>query len=414
MNRFLFKHITRPLKNQRGVAALMGVIFGIVIMAAIAFNFLAESRQKQAGAILTYTSTNAFMIAEAGLRYAEKCLQDTEATCPSGVNEQLDWTDVDNSDNIAATAFGGGTFAIYFPGSTDPANATGSPNDKDNIRVISVGTYKGAERSIQRFVQRPCYLALYGATSCLGTSTKNSSFIDPEPEEESESVCQDLVEDLDYTDEFTDTDCDTECDGSDAECPDFDYATHTNSGALTQFYFCKMKIDDDIVTTSEADDTDDKIFIARDFEIKGTGELRLSNDALDPADTDETVITVYKNAKLKDAGEIQVKGALTLNVQGKMDMKDDALLNDTQRVKADVITLVRGNFKIEDDAKYYGAISSDGTIEVKNNGYIEGAIQAQEVKFKNNAKLIFDDTAGENTEGYEECGSSDVSSAWAE
>ncbi|MGK0179866.1 MAG: Tfp pilus assembly protein PilX, partial [Nitrospinales bacterium] len=119
MNRFLFNHITRPLKNPRGVAALMGVILGIVIMAAIAFNFLAESRQKQAGAILTYTSTNAFMIAEAGLRYAEKCLTSTEATCPSGVNEQSDWTDVDNSDNIAATAFGGGTFAIYFPGSTD-------------------------------------------------------------------------------------------------------------------------------------------------------------------------------------------------------------------------------------------------------------------------------------------------------
>ena len=51
-------------KDEDGVAALMAVIFAVVLSGTIAVNFLVESRQKQAGGALTYTSTNAFLAAE--------------------------------------------------------------------------------------------------------------------------------------------------------------------------------------------------------------------------------------------------------------------------------------------------------------------------------------------------------------
>lgn len=419
MNRFYLKQIIRPLENQRGVAALMSVILGIVIMAAVAFNFLAESRQKQAGAILTYTSTNAFMIAEAGLRYAERCLTETEATCPSGVNEQSDWTNVDSSDNIAATNFGGGTFAIYFPGSTDPVNATGSPNDQDNIRVISVGTYKGAERSIQRIVQRACFLSVSGATSCLGTTKANNSDIDPDPPASAEGVCGDIVDALNLTDDFTDPNCDTNCDGSDSECPNFDRtleAHHeTSSGLLKRFKFCDMIIDTNNlnVLTSEADNTDDHIAVARNLTIEDS-TLRLSDDAADPNSTDETTITVYGNALIAGTGELRLKGALTLKVGGTFIMENSTSFNVVQGKPADASVWVEGNVTLGNSSDFIGALASDGTILVSNNADITGAIQAQTVTLENNAEIDFDEDAGENTEGYEQCGSSDVASAWAE
>ncbi|GEM_PF-804203 len=418
MKQRFFKLIVHPLKNERGIAALMGIVMGIVIMAAIAFNFLAESRQKQTGAILTYTSANAFMIAEAGLRYTERCLLETEATCPSALQDVDDWTDIDNTDNISSVTFGDGTFAIYFPGTTTPANATGSPNDKDNIRVISVGTYKGAERSIQRFIQRACYLSENAATSCLGTTTANNSLIDPEPEASASSICGEVVEALDLTDDFTDPDCDTSCDGSDSECPNFDStleAHHeTSTNLLKHFKFCEMTIDDLTVLTSDDDATDDHIAIAKNLEIKGTSTVKLTDDAADPNSTDETTITVYGNTTISDSGEIRVNGALTLKVGGTFDMAGSTAINLIQNEATDTSAWVEGNATLDNNADFIGALSSDGTISVSNNAVIKGSIQAQTVALQNNASLVFDEDAGENTEGYEQCGSNNVSLAWAE
>jgi len=489
MIRFSLRKITYPLRNEKGVAALMGVVFGIIIVGSIAFNFLAESRQKQAGSILTYTSTNAFMIAEAGMRYAEKCLLidsttgDTECDAIQGKD---DWaTDIDSDENFNDD-FGGGNFAINFAGHTD--------DDEDNIFVVSTGTYKGGQRSIQRFISRQCVLSLDGATSCLGTITNNNSFIDPEPDASATGVCPTnppgIVVNID---DLIDTDDCFECDGTDP-CPDFDAVDHLTGIVLNTFEFCDMKLDGSVIVETAAAGTD-TILVAKDFTIKDLASLKLAEDAATGSNTFavtsadivdvaghsyvlndkvslsttgtlptglsisstyyvvtpinandfklsltssgtavtiavdgsgthsiekelevDTKITVHGKVLLKDAGDIRVKGSLTLKVKGTMNMKNSSRINNSDGNVADMLAQVEGDVVIKNSALFVGALQSDGKITFKNNAELQGSVQAQEVKLKNNATLIFEDNsgAGSNTSGYEECTSADLLPGWSE
>ncbi|MBC8285291.1 MAG: hypothetical protein H8E32_15865 [Nitrospinae bacterium] len=398
-----------PLKNERGVAALMGVIMGILIVGTIAFNFLAESRQKQSGAILTYTSTNAFMIAEAGLRHAQKCLLETEATCSTDFPDSqtsTTWsTDITTADNYS-NDFGGGSFTVSFP--------THASNGDDVLLVVSTGTYKGAQRSIQRFILNECVLSTEAATSCLGTTTNNNASIDPEPDEES-LVCPSggIVDDLDPAP----ADC-TGC--PNAACPDFNAGTHLSSEFLiprANNYFCDMDISGTtVLRTTETDgtNTDDNILVAGDFTVQDTATVRLSSDAADPDNTDETIITVYGNSEIRELGEIRVNGAFSHLVGGTFTMRNSSKVNSIQGDTGDATMAVEGNITIRNSSLYKGALLSDATITVQNNGEVEGALQGNSVVLPNNATLIFSEDSGEDTTAIEQCASNDVPPGWSE
>lgn len=298
--------IIHPLNNDQGAAALMGIVMGIIIMGTIAFNFLAESRQKQSGAILTYTSTNAFMIAEAGIRFTEKCLLNTEATCSTDFPDSqtsTTWsTNITTADNFS-NVFGGGSFAVSFP-----AHAS---NDDDNILVVSTGTYKGAQRSIQRFIARfnQCPFlneTAQPATSCSngggsGTNTNNNSFIDPPlPDPPPQVACPtngagdvDMVPDLDVNDL-------TACIGCpNAACPNFNAGTHLDGSNFliprANNYFCNLNVKDTtVLRTTVGDtsgDTDDIITVAKNFTVQDTATVKLNDDAIAIASNSFTVNT---------------------------------------------------------------------------------------------------------------------------
>jgi hypothetical protein len=305
MNLFLKNKIIHPLKNDRGAAALMGIVMGIIIMGTIAFNFLAESRQKQSGAILTYTSTNAFMIAEAGTRFVERCLLNTEATCstdfPDSQTSTAWSTDITVSDNFSNN-FGGGKFDISFP--------VHASNDDDNILVVSTGTYKGAQRSIQRFIPRfgqcPFIDVSQPATSCsngsgAGTSTQTNAFITPPlPNPPQQVVCPtdaggdiDMVPDLDVNDL-------TACIGCpNAACPNFNAGTHLDGNNFliprANNYFCNMNVQNTTVmkttVTDTSGNTDDAISVAKKFTVQDTATVKLNDDAIAVESSSFTVNT---------------------------------------------------------------------------------------------------------------------------
>ncbi|MBL4664937.1 MAG: hypothetical protein JKY23_03135, partial [Nitrospinaceae bacterium] len=303
---FKSKIIIHPLKNDRGAAALMGIVMGIIIMGTIAFNFLAESRQKQSGAILTYTSTNAFMIAEAGIRFVERCLLNTEATCSTDFPDSqtsIAWsTDIISPGDNFSNVFGGGQFDISFPANVQ--------NDADNILVLSTGTYKGAQRSIQRFIPRfgqcPFIDVSQPATSCangsgVGTNTNNNSFIDPPlPNPPPQVECPtngsgeiDMVPDLDVNDL-------TACIGCpNAACPNFNAGNHLDGSNFliprANNYFCNMNVKDTTVLKTTVGDTsgnnDDIITVAQKFTVQDTATVKLNDDAIAIVSSSFTVNT---------------------------------------------------------------------------------------------------------------------------
>ncbi|MFT4580058.1 MAG: hypothetical protein ACI9UO_002910 [Nitrospinales bacterium] len=406
---------TLPLKNSRGMAALISVVMSLVIIAALAFNFLAESRQKQTGAILTYTSINASLISEAGLRFIEKCMVDVEASwqCPTALQNEKDWAEnINQSNNILGKSFAGGTFSIYFPGTSEPANLTGSPNDADNLRVISVGTYKGATRSLTRFINRKCVGVQYAVTSCNNLQLQGDIINPVSPEDgdgDPNNVCTldppGLVSIPAYTENFTDYDCDTGCNGSDSECPNFDKnnGSHyeTSTKLLKYFKFCEMTIDDIEVRTSVNTTADNNIYVAKILEIKGNnGLLNLSYDSLSPYEYDDTSITVYKEFIMKDKAKVQVQGTLNIRVVEEFKMEEDSEVNASQGDPHDVILLAENKVELNDDAKFYGAILADGNIDVEDDAYVNGWIKSNKrVNLKKDAVIDHYPSAGSSNEG---------------
>lgn len=427
MKKLFSKIILSPLHNERGVAALVTIILAIIILGSVAFNFIAETRQKQSGSVMTYTSTNALMIAEAGLRYTQKCLTEIDATwgCPTILQSNSDWTTITSTNNFNKDFGGDGNFALSFP-----VNAL---NDAGKIFVISTGTFKGGQRSLSRFITRACVLGENAITSCLGTTTKNNSFIDPPlPDPPVTGECPDDPPGF-VTNQTLTGDCVSFC-GDVTLCPHFDInnSAHYNSGtkilnpSITQF--CDFKLSgSEEVRTNEADHL--SIIVAGDFELKNLSTLKINEDASDPLDgTKKTTITVYGNAKLQDSGEIRVNGALTLEVNGtfnagvldtatgKLDMKNSSRINNNQGASANASAWVNGDVSLKNSSLFVGSISTDGLLSLKNNAEVQGALFGQSVELKNNATVIYTDNedAGSNTEGYVQCSSGSAGQVWSE
>jgi hypothetical protein len=415
MKSLLLKKYLSHFKNERGIAALVTIILAIIILGSVAFNFVAETRQKQSGSILTYTSTNALMIAEAGLRYTQKCLTVVDATwgCPAILQSNADWTTITAANNFNKDFGGAGNFAVSFP-----VNAL---NDAGKIFVISTGTYKGGQRSLSRFISRACVLGDNAITSCLGTTTKNNSFIDPPlPDPPVTGVCPDDPPGFVNISALS-GDCDLSCSGVDtaANCPDFDPNLHLLAGDILDPafpQFCNFKLSgSDEIKTNEADHL--TITVIKDFEIKNLATLKLNDNAVDPLDgTKDTTITVHGNAILENDGEIRVKGALSLEVVGTYDMKNSSRVNNNEGASANASAWVDGDVSIKNSSLFIGSVATDGTLSLKNNAEVQGALFGNEVSLKNNATVIFTDNedAGASTEGYAQCSSGASGQVWSE
>ena len=412
MKKIFSNKILSPLNNERGVAALVSIILAIIILGSIAFNFIAETRQKQSGSAMTYTSTNALMIAEAGLRYTHKCLvaEDVSWGCPAILQGNTDWTTITSANNFNKDFGGDGNFAISFPGHVN--------NNEGSIYVTSTGTFRGAQRSLSRFISKVCVLGENAITSCVATSTQNNSFIDPPlPDPPVTGECP--TDPPGIVDIPADTsDCSSNCGGP--TCPDFVYNTHAPAPnrildpSFTQF--CDfILVDDQVVKTNEADHIN--ILIGKDFKIKNNATLRLNNDAADPLDdTKDTTITIYNNADFQNNGEIRINGTLTLNVAGELSMKNSSRINNSQGEAANASAWVEGNATIKNSSLLVGSLSSDGTILLKNNAEVQGALFGNEVSLKNNATVIYtgNEDAGTNTPGYAQCVSGSAAPIWSE
>jgi hypothetical protein len=425
------------------------------------------------------------MIAEAGLRYTQKCLTAIDATwgCPTVLQNNADWTTITSANDFNKNFGGDGNFAVSFPANGD--------NDAGKIFVISTGTFKGGQRSLSRFIARACALGENAITSCLATTTKNNSFIDPPlPDPPVTGVCPD-----DPPGFVSIPDAPVECDSCpSATCPDFDTGLHLLAGNIldpTFTRFCDFKLEDsDEVKTNAVDHNN--IIVKEKFEIKDNATLKLNDDAdslvfmvttstdrlnvtshpyvaddiVSLATTDtlpaglssttsyyvinttandfqlsltaspgsavaitdngtgthtvrkvaDTTITVYGDAKLKNNGEIRVKGTLTLNVAGKFEMKNSSRVNNSQGDSANNSAWVEGKVKLKNSSLFIGSISTDSKLELKNNAEVQGALYGNEVKLKNNATVIFTDNedAGSNTDGYNQCSSGADGQQWSE
>jgi hypothetical protein len=422
MNRLLLKQILmNPLKNERGVAALMGVVMGIVIVGSIAFNFLAESRQKQTGSVLTYTSTNAFMIAEAGMRYAQKCLIATDATCttpfPNSQNN-ADWT-VTVPGSIASTGFGDGSFAVTFP--------TNAGNDPDNIFAIATGTYKGAQRTIRRFISRACVLGQNAASSCLGTITNNNSTITPPPTGAASTVCPaggpvGASVPPPLANPTVPPACNANCNGGNGSCPNFNAGNHLTGGFLNRATFCNMNINGvTVAQTSDADLTDDTITVLGNLVVRDQASLRLNNDNATSAIN--TTINVYGNTTLRNGGNIRVNGTLTLQSgatnANTVALRDSSQVNVISGNVGDALIMAQGNISINNTSRFVGGLMSNSAIIIRNNGNVTGSIQANNVRLRNNAQLTFTPIPpgtlpGGNTPGISQCTSGATGPGWSE
>ncbi|MBT3922839.1 MAG: hypothetical protein HOF21_09720 [Nitrospina sp.] len=415
MKSLLLKKNLTHLNNERGIAALVTIILAIIILGSVAFNFVAETRQKQSGSILTYTSTNALMIAEAGLRYTQKCLTVVDVTwgCPTILQDNSDWTTISAANNFGKSFGDDGNFSVSFP-----INAL---NDPGKIFVISTGTYKGGQRSLSRFITRACVLGDNAITSCLGTTTKNNSYIDPPlPDPPVTGVCPDDPPGFVNIPNLT-GDCDLSCSGVDtvANCPDFDPGLHLLTGNILDPafpQFCNFKLSGgDEVKTNEANHL--TITVIKDFEIKDNATLKLNFDAVDPFDsTKNTTITVYDDATLKNNGEIRVNGTLSLEVADTFDMKNSSRVNHYSGASANGSAWVDGDVTIKNSSLFIGSVATDGTLSLKNNAEVQGALFGNEVTLKNNATVIFTDNedAGSNTDGYAQCSSGGSGQIWSE
>ncbi len=131
------------LKNESGIATLLMVVAGLVIVAIVGMNFIIEQQNKHSGSAVTVNAEQAQANAEAGYRYATKCLTGSDAGCRCndvGANGCTDWP---NMLAFAPVTLGSGNFTVTF---NNLANCS--------IGITSVGTVNNTRRTINNILSR--------------------------------------------------------------------------------------------------------------------------------------------------------------------------------------------------------------------------------------------------------------------
>ena len=347
-----FDRLSRSFpKGEDGAAALMAVIFAVIIIGTIATSFLATSQQKQAGGALTYTSTNASLVAEAGLRFAEKCLLvggTTEAGCPC-----TSWTG-GCSDWVTAPA--------NFPADIPFGDSRGSFEiqvaavDANKIKVTSIGKFAGALRSFSKTVAINCALSTNAITSCTPIGTENNSNIDPPTAPTQEGVCD--IPAIPPLPAFP---------GDPTGCPpggtgDYPNLVKTTNGNLSypgpDVRICNWTQTKG-TTTFGTDGNNTTVWIA--------GNINLSNQA-DVQILGTVKFNVRGNVSISQSAEILVgdttptEGIMTLQTDGDFNMDNNSKVNQILDNASDVLVLIGGQGTFQENIDFTGGIYGDQLI----------------------------------------------------
>ncbi len=378
---------SRPLNNARGAAALAGVILVLLVLSTLAFGFLVDSRQKHAGSALNLTSNNAFLTAEAGIRYTMKCLLDTDPGCPPSTGS-ADWTTlVDFSKTFGD---GRGQFDITFLN-----------KQTNSTRIQSRGTFEGAIRVLSRNVARGgCKLAENAITACTGIGIEGTATLNPPGAPTEDNFCS-ATPIAALTLPPDPTGC------PNADYPDFDPALHLDgSGFLTQFQFCQMRITDDQVVKTSAGDT---VWVAQNFTLDKEGILEVNGG---------NAFNVAGSTTFTKTAQVQVNGSVTFHTDVNFKVEKQAVVNVVSGDPADALALVGQNADVKDDAVYLGGIIANNRVRLDKEAQVTGALMSiqDRVDLKKNSVLTYDSSAGISTGGYASCnaGGAVVSADWGE
>ncbi len=139
------KTIRRHLKNESGIAALIMVIAALIIVSLVGMNFIIEQENKHQGSAVTVNAEQAQVNAEAGWRYASKCLTGNDPACPCNTGAPGNCANWTGMVNFPLINFGGngGSFQVTF---SNPANCS--------IEVASTGIVNNTRRTVNDILTR--------------------------------------------------------------------------------------------------------------------------------------------------------------------------------------------------------------------------------------------------------------------
>ncbi len=391
ISRFFEKYFSRYIKNQSGIAALMGAVITIVVLGTVALNYWVESRHKHAGSALTMTSTNAFFIAESGIRYVEGCLikDPTNAACWCNQGGSSCSTWVSTPDISTPIPISGGAFTVTFTNKTT-----------SSVRANSVGTFRMAERVIGKTISSAggCAFTTNSVSACTSINILNNAETD---------ASQGLVScELPLVAPVT-------VDGAgcpNATYPDFSIASHTDTGLsggeLNHFQFCNFTIDGSDTFKISSDRT---IEVENDLNLKQQSSIKIRSNAKVTFKV-EGKITIEGNADFDVNDSSNQAGTLTLHNNDDFKLQNTAKINQVYGLNQspiigveDVIVLAGKNATIENSTVFVGGLVANDDINIQNNNDSYGAILGDNVTLQNNANLTYGSLAGSEAEGYDQC-----------
>jgi hypothetical protein len=387
ISRFFEKYFFRYIKGQSGIAALMGAVITIVVLGTVALNFWVESKHKHAGSALTRTSTNAFFIAESGIRYVEGCLikdpTNTSCWCNQGSSSCSTWATV--PDITTPIPISGGAFTVAFSSKTS-----------SSVRANSIGTFRMGERIIGKTISLAggCAFTTNSVSACTSINILNNAETD---------ASTGLVScELPLVAAVT-------VDGAgcpNATYPDYDTATHVVSGELNHFQFCNFTIDGSDTFTISSDRT---IEVENDLIVKQQSSIKIRNNAKVTFKV-EGKITIEGNADFDVNDSSNQAGTLTLHNNDDFKLQNTAKINQVYGLNQspiigveDVIVLAGKNATIENSTVYVGGLVANDDINIQNNNDSYGAILGDNVTLENNSNLTYGSLAGSEAEGYDQC-----------
>lgn len=355
------------LANERGIAALTVVLLGVVLVGIIALSFLARTETKQYGSALTSTGNNAFMTAEAGLRYTEKCLLNNDPNCPV-VTANTDWTNL-TTGFTKTFGSGNGQFAITF-----------APIDASTVVVTSVGTFRGSSREVSKTIAQlgACKFTDNVITACQNVNIHPQATVNGSVET---GFCPApaLVDPLTFP-------------GNPGGCPNIDYPAFVNGvpPLAAPYQYCSWTHALGGLTLNGPA----TVWVAGNFDMSGNSTLTINGDV---------TINVGGTVTLQNNAEIVVNGTLTLHSTGAFLMQNQSMINNTGGDPADVIVLAEGTADLNDDAVFNGGIISNDKITMDQDAVFTGAVIGNMVQIKRRPTVSHDASAGSNATGYPEC-----------
>lgn len=379
MRNFIVRLYKNRLNSQKGVAALMAVIIAMVVIASIGLNFVAETQQEQAGSTVTYTSTNAFLISQAGLRYAEKCLKQNLSGCPCyNTCSHTNWPTANILNKVfSSIAFGDtrGSFTFIVTSATT-----------SKAYVTATGTFAGATRELSKNITPSCAMSEQAATSCTGIMQSGNASISPSTSVLTGSCSNTAVS------------LDTFPSGA-VGCPNASYPAFSGGVVSSPYQYCSWT------------QTSGTTTVNGNVTIYVQNGLTLSNSAVIAINGNVTIdVNSGGNVLLQNQSSISItSGSLTIKTAGTFTLQNNATINypigGSAGSAGAVMVMVQGaTATLSGNAQFSGGIyAPSATLSIGNNSTLTGAVVANSGTMTSNASVTFDTTAGNSTNGYSSC-----------